>query len=107
MRKRKAALREYTEQAVRQGTIEPPWDRLVAGMVLGSEAFAQTLRRGLRANRREQPQLKALARPVEWSRIISALEEAKGESCEGSHPGHTRVTPSLLTDGSRLGFTRR
>jgi hypothetical protein len=76
---RKAALREYTEQAVRQGTIEPPWERLVAGVVLGSEEFARQLRRGLRANRREQPQLKAMARPVEWSRIISALEEAKGE----------------------------
>ena len=29
---RRAALREYTEQAVRQGSIERPWDRLVAGM---------------------------------------------------------------------------
>jgi len=77
---RKAALREYTEQAVRQGTIEPPWERLVAGVVLGSEEFARQLRRGLRANRREQPQLKAMACPVEWSRIISALEEAKGQS---------------------------
>ena len=73
----------------------------------GQRGICANTSAGLRANRREQPQLKALARPVEWSRIISALEEAKGESCEGSHPGHTRVTPSLLTDGSRLGFTRR
>jgi len=42
---RRAALRAYTEQAVRQGVIERPWDRLVAGLVLGSEAFARQVRR--------------------------------------------------------------
>jgi hypothetical protein len=52
----------------------------VAGVVLGSEEFARQLRKGLRANRREQPQLKALGQPVEWSRIIASLEQAKGES---------------------------
>src|SRR5438105_329404 len=36
---RRTALREYTEQPVRQGAIERPWDRLVAGVVLGTEAF--------------------------------------------------------------------
>jgi putative transposase len=39
------ALRQYTEQAVRQGGIEPPWSRLVGGLVLGTEAFAQALLR--------------------------------------------------------------
>ena len=67
-------------QAVRQGSIEPPWERLIAGVVLGSEEFARQLRRGLCANRREQPQLKSLSRPVKWPEIIAALEEAKGES---------------------------
>jgi REP element-mobilizing transposase RayT len=77
---RRAALREYTEQAVRQGAIERPWDRLVAGLVLGTEAFARQLARGLRANSREQAQLKALTgRVLPWSRIVSAVEAAKGE----------------------------
>jgi hypothetical protein len=33
-RERRAALREYTEAPVRQGTIERPWDRLVAGLAM-------------------------------------------------------------------------
>ena len=76
---RKEALREYTEAVVRQGTVERPWDRLVAGIVLGTEAFARRLRQKLRGNPREQAQLKALARRPTWSQIISALERAKGE----------------------------
>jgi putative transposase len=51
---RQAALREYTEQAVRQGAVERPWERLVAGLVLGTQAFAQRLRREARGNAREQ-----------------------------------------------------
>ena len=82
-RERRAALREYTETAVRQGVIERPWERLVAGMVLGSEAFARRLRQKIRGNAREQPALGKLARVglrIDWARIIAALEEAKGES---------------------------
>ena len=79
---RRTALREYTESAVRQGVMERPWDRLIAGLVLGTEAFARTLRRELRANRREQHQVKALCRPVMWEQIIAALEKLKGERWE-------------------------
>jgi REP element-mobilizing transposase RayT len=57
---RRAALRQYTEAAVRQGAVERPWDRLVAGLVLGTEAFARRLRQQTRGNVREQHQLKAL-----------------------------------------------
>jgi putative transposase len=77
---RRAALRNYTEQAVRQGGVERPWDRLVEGLVLGTEAFARRLRRQIRGHAREQAQLKGLVWPVSWSQIVSALEQAKGES---------------------------
>ena len=74
-----AAMREYTEGAVRQGVVERPWDRLVGGVVLGTEAFAQRLRREVRGNVREQTQLRQLAKRVEWGQIIKAVEKAKGE----------------------------
>ncbi len=48
-------------------------------MVLGTEAFAQRLRRQVQGNRREQAPLNVLERPPSWSRIVSALERAKGE----------------------------
>ena len=40
---RYAAVRQYTEQPVRQGVLERPWDRLIGGIVLGSEAFARPM----------------------------------------------------------------
>jgi len=77
---RRAALREYTQAPVRQGAVERPWDRLVAGLVLGSESFARKLREGTRANQREQPSFKGLAARVTWRQIVAALEQSKGES---------------------------
>ena len=78
-RERRAALRQYTEQALRQGAIERPWDRLIAGLVLGTEEFAQKLRRSIGGNAREQRQLKALSRPVSWPQIVAVLEKARAE----------------------------
>ncbi len=76
---RQAALREYTEQPVRQGQLESPWERLIAGLILGTEAFAQQLRLELRGNVREQTALRKLRRGVNWPQIVQALEQAKAE----------------------------
>jgi len=73
------ALRHYTEQAVRQGGIEPPWSRLVGGLVLGTEAFAQTLRRQTRGNPHEQTELRRLAPRISWEQIIGTIEQARGQ----------------------------
>jgi len=79
---RRKAFRDYTEQPLRQGIVERPWDRLVAGLVLGSEAFARSLRAGVRSNRREQPQVKRLEQPVGWEQIVAGLERLKGQKWE-------------------------
>jgi REP-associated tyrosine transposase len=76
---RRAALRQYTEEPIRQGVLERPWDRLVAGLVLGTEEFARQLRKQVKANRREQPALRQLEPPLDWSDIIAVLERVKGE----------------------------
>jgi hypothetical protein len=76
---RRAALRHYTEEAVRQGELEGPWHRLVAGIVLGSEAFARRVRRGLKGNVREQRELQQLGRRPGWAQIVKAVERAKGD----------------------------
>ncbi|HEV2391996.1 MAG TPA: hypothetical protein VG146_06495 [Verrucomicrobiae bacterium] len=77
---RRAAFRKYTEQAVRQGTVERPWDRLVAGLVLGTEAFARSLSREVRGNRREQLAVRKLAARADWAQIVSAVQYLKGET---------------------------
>jgi REP element-mobilizing transposase RayT len=77
-----AALREYTEGALLQGEIEPPWSQVINGLALGSLAFAQRLGGEARGNPREQKPLREAsgsAASASWSRIVSALEQAKGE----------------------------
>lgn len=75
----RAALRAYTEQAVLQGGVEPPWERVVDGIALGSQAFAQRLRREARGNAREQKSLRPAGPATTWPQIVSALEQAKEE----------------------------
>jgi hypothetical protein len=72
-------LCQYTEDPVRQGILESPWARLIGGIVLGSEAFAQQLRREIRGNPREQRALKKLGGGLRWAEIVKALEKVKGE----------------------------
>ena len=77
---RRAALRQYTEQPLRQGVLERPWDRLVAGMVLGTAVFARQLCQQSRVNAREQPVRRQLEARPRWEDIVGALEQVRGES---------------------------
>lgn len=76
---RRAGLRQYTQRAVRQGELEPPWARVTDGIALGSAAFAERLRREARGNAREQRSLRGARPTASWPGIVSALEQAKGE----------------------------
>ena len=104
---RQAALRQYTEQAVKQGRVESPWTRLLGGMVLGTQGFAQSLRRRARGNAREQAELKRLQKPVSWTVIIKALETLRGEKwadLSGRHGDWARDAALWL--GRRIGRLR-
>jgi hypothetical protein len=99
---RRAALRQYTEQPVRQGAVECPWGRLVAGLVLGTETSARSLQQGLRVKEREQREARNLVRPVAWEEIILALERARernGRSFEGGMVTGARTRRYGLADG--------
>jgi len=72
-----AALRSYTEGAVRQGGVEPPWARVVGGIVLGSAAFARGLHAEARGNPREQKPLRVEPELATWPEIVRAVERAK------------------------------
>jgi len=85
---RRQALRQYTEQALQQGTLEPPWSRLLGGLVLGSEAFLKQIRQELKGDRREQPELRRLQGPASWEAIVSAVEQVKGERWQEFHLRH-------------------
>jgi hypothetical protein len=82
-KERQAALRTYTEQAVRQGLPERPWERLIGGVVLGTASFAQQLSKGLKTGLREYRGARKLRRGLDWKQIVQAVETAKGERWEG------------------------
>ena len=83
---RRAALRQYTESAVQQGTLEAPWHRVLAGLVLGSEAFLKRVRREFKGDRREHPAVKR--RRANWEQIIAVVEKVKGERWKEFHLRH-------------------
>jgi hypothetical protein len=47
---RRAALKAYTEQPIRQGVLDSPWEGLVAGVVLGESGYARHLLLGRKVN---------------------------------------------------------
>jgi hypothetical protein len=75
-----AAIRNYTDGALLQGGVEPPWAPMLGGLALGGEAFAQRLSGEARGNPREQPSFRSAPKTSAWPSILSALERAKGES---------------------------
>ena len=103
---RRAALREYTEGPVRKGVIERPWDRLLAGLVLGSAAFARRLQQKVSGNAREQPAFKQLAPRTTWAQIVRALVAAKGQAWEqfGQQHGDWGRDAALWLGRKRGGY---
>lgn len=77
---RRLAVRQYTEEPVRQGLMERPADRLVGGLALGTPEFGRhivSLSRGNSRNR--QRVLSEVNGAVPWERIVLAVERVKGE----------------------------
>ena len=51
----------------------------MGGLVLGTEAFAQTLRRGAQGDWHEQTELRRLAPRLSWEQIVARVEQARGQ----------------------------
>lgn len=76
---RRAALKAYTEQPVRQGTLESPWQGLVGGVVLGDSAYARKLLSGRKVNQEEQTAARRLKLGASWEVLVRAAEQIRGE----------------------------
>ncbi len=106
---RRAAFRQYNEAPLRHGTLERPWDQLVAGLVLGSVAFARHLGREAVGKTREQPGRRQLATLLSWAEIVRALEKVKGQSWRQFSQAHgdwgrdAALWLGRLRGGYRLG----
>ena len=59
------SYRKYTEQALREGLEESPWEQLHGQVILGAGRFLAQMRAALAGNAREQPSSRrAAARPA-------------------------------------------
>lgn len=96
---RRAQYRDWTPTASYRWHVEEPLkggveevralgDRLRGALVLGSSAFVDRLRRGIRGNRREQPGIRGWQRLLPFERVIERVAKEKGESWESFRDRH-------------------
>ena len=71
------AVRLYTEQAVREGLAESPWEGLISGLVLGSEDYARQLFGGVKRNQREESAASRKRGRIDWGRYYGGCREPK------------------------------
>ena len=79
---RRAALKTYTEQPIRQGILESPWEGLVAGVILGENGYARRLLRGRKVNEEEQTPARRMRRRAQWEDLVRAAEKVRAEKWE-------------------------
>ena len=79
MKAERRAYRQYVEEAVREGVVESPWEHLQGQLVLGGNDFWKQIRRQLRGQSREQPELGAAVERPTLEAVVGAVEQIKGE----------------------------
>ncbi len=80
LKEQRRALLSFTEAPIRQGVIESPWEKLVAGMILGDEVEAQRVLKKVGGNRKEQTAVRrgeGCTRPP-WEEMVKATEKILG-----------------------------
>lgn len=79
---RRKAYGQFVETPLREGLLESPWERLEAGVLLGSAEFVRRWRAQVVGDVREQPQLRRLRLRLTLPEIVRAVERIKGEPWE-------------------------
>lgn len=75
-----AAYRRYVEDAVRDGLKENPWEQVQGQLFLGGAGLKAKVQNFLRAPSREQASVRELRRRPEFSQVIAAVSQIKGET---------------------------
>ena len=79
---RRQSYRRFVEEAIREGVAPSPWERLQAGVVLGSAEFVRRVRRQLQGNEKEQAELRHLRQHASFDQVVAVVEHLKGEGWE-------------------------
>lgn len=80
--------RKYVENAVREGLTESPWERLEAGLLLGSRDFVRRAKGRLHGNYREQPAMRRLRERHTLDDVVRVMERIKREPWESFRDRH-------------------
>jgi REP element-mobilizing transposase RayT len=75
----RAAYRSYVESALGQELTKSPLERAASGLLLGSQAWIERMRRRLTGDRKEQKAFRRLEKRPDWSQVRRAVETVKGE----------------------------
>jgi hypothetical protein len=106
---RRKALREFTEEPIREGVMESPWDSLVGGIVLGSQEFALGLAKQAGGDPSQQTASRRLKleRAVTWENMVALAEEIRGRKWEDLQEMHGDWTrDAVLSVAVREGRLR-
>ena len=76
---RQHAYAEETEAFVREGRVDPVWERLRGGVLLGGEQFLARMQAYLKGNHQEQAGLRQLQERPTLATAIAAVEGLKGQ----------------------------
>ena len=75
----KSSYRQWIEEYLRQGIKESVTARLTAAVAIGSTAFLEGLRRQVKGDGTEQPDLRRWRRLMPFDRVVAAVGKVKGE----------------------------
>jgi REP element-mobilizing transposase RayT len=82
------ALRNYHEEPLREGRLEPVWDRLVAGAILGGAEFVNGLQSQLRGLSKEVSGASTWIERTSWESIVAAVAAEHGGRWEDFRDVH-------------------
>ena len=74
--------REWVEQSIREGLPEDGWQRLERAVVIGSGEFIQRMRKRVRGQRLEQPQVRWFGRKRDFATVKRIVERIRGQAWE-------------------------
>jgi putative transposase len=71
--------REFVEQAIREGLPENRWQRMERAVVIGREEFVEQMRKVVRGDCTEQPEMRWFGSKKDFARMKRVVEILKGE----------------------------
>jgi hypothetical protein len=71
--------REFVEQAVREGLPEERWQQMERAVVIGGGESVERMRRLIRGQRAEQPEMKWFGQKRDFDSVKRVVERIKGE----------------------------